>query len=483
MLISKKTESNSVNNKSILFLLSKDDCENLDSKKFLLHDELKTLISRKDFNGKKGALIKVPLFNQKFENIFLAGLGEKSKVNTNLIRDTLAYAFRTIGRNHVKSVYVPTEHLDFEIDFVMSEAAELSAYSFEKYKTKDKDYESFSLDEIIVDDIKDEKKISDAKIFAQAQIFSREIANEPGCVINPESLSEKAIELTKTHNLTCEVWDENRLKSENMGALLAVGSGSANPPRLIHLIYKPENAVKKIAFVGKGITFDSGGLDIKPENYMTTMKCDKTGACDVLGIMKGVCELKLNVEVHGFLAAAENMPSGSSYRPDDIIRARNGKTIEIDNTDAEGRLVLADALSLASELKPDAIIDIATLTGACAVALGNWRSGLFVNNDELSNALLKSSEISGESLWRMPHEDSHIAETLKSDFADMTNCGKRYGGAIFAAIFLSNFVGENIPWAHLDIAGTDFHEKEYGIYSKGASAFGVRTCLEYLRNV
>ena len=241
-----------------------------------------------------------------------------------------------------------------------------------------------------------------------------------------------------------------------------------------------EGSISKVAFVGKGITFDSGGLDIKPENFMLTMKGDKTGACNVLGIMKGVAELKLNVEVHGFLTVAENMPSGSAYKPDDIITARNGKTIEINNTDAEGRLVLADALCVASELKPDVIIDMATLTGACAVALGKWRAGLFCNDDELADKILKSSDSRGEPYWRMPLEDEHIAETLKSDFADLTNCGQRYGGAIFAALFLKEFVGENISWAHMDIAGVDFNDKEYGVYPKGASAFGVRTCLDYL---
>ena len=481
MLISSKSKLKS--GSSILFLLSKEDCEKLPVK--ILFNELNTLIARKDFTGKKGSLIKIPLFeNQQFQNIFLAGLGEKNNLNSNLLRDTLAYAFRTIGRNHVNSVYVPTEHINCEnLNFILSEAAELSAYNFDKYKSKNNDYEPFSLNEIFIDDNFSEDEIITGKKFAQAQIFSRDLANEPGCIINPQSLSEKALDLANRYNLICDVWDENKLKSENMGALLAVGSGSVNPPRLIHLTYKPKNPVKKIALVGKGITFDSGGLDIKPENYMSTMKCDKTGACDVLGIIKGAVELNLNVEIHGFLAAAENMPSGSSYRPDDIIKARNGKTIEIDNTDAEGRLVLADALSLASELNPDVIIDIATLTGACAVALGNWRAGLFVNNDKLSNDLLIASEKSGESLWRMPHEDPHIEETLKSNFADLTNCGKRYGGAIFAAIFLSNFVSDNISWAHLDIAGTDFHEKEYGIYSKGASAFGVRTCLHFIMNV
>ena len=317
--------------------------------------------------------------------------------------------------------------------------------------------------------------------FAEAQIFSRSIANEPGCAVCPSTMAEKAKALAEQYGLQCEVWDEKRLADEKMGALLAVGSGSKNPPRLIHLTYKPKGTPsKKIAFVGKGITFDSGGLNIKPDNYMLTMKGDKTGACNGLGIMKGVAELGLNVEVHGFMSCVENMPSGSSYRPDDIITARNGKTIEINNTDAEGRLVLSDALCAASELKPDVIIDMATLTGACAVALGKYRAGLFTNDDDLAGKILASSERRGEPYWRMPLEDEYISESLKSPFADLVNCGERYGGAIFAALFLKEFVADGIKWAHMDIAGVDFRDKEYGIYPKGATSFGVRTCLDYL---
>ena len=345
--------------------------------------------------------------------------------------------------------------------------------------TKDEDYTPFALDEVFTD-IEDADGFRKGLVYAEAQKFSRDLANEPGCAIYPEVLAQKAQVVAEECGLVCEVWDEERLKAERMGALLAVGSGSKNPPRLIHLTYKPTNPKKKVAFVGKGITFDSGGLDIKPENFMLTMKGDKTGACNVLAIMKGVAELKPDVEVHGFMTCAENMPSGSAYKPDDIITARNGKTIEINNTDAEGRLVLSDALCVASELKPDVIIDMATLTGACMVALGKWRAGLFSNDDALAERLLAVSEGRGESFWRMPLEDEHIAETLKSPYADLVNCGERYGGAIFAALFLKEFVGEGIAWAHMDIAGVDNYDKESGVYAKGMTAFGVRTCLEYV---
>lgn len=467
---------------SAVVLLTEEDMQNL-SQLSSLPESLKEIIcalsARKDFTGKKDSLLRVPVLDG---TLYLLGLGKTAKCTTTLIRDSLAKGLRTAGKNRTKSAFVPLAHLEREgLGFALGEAAGLCGYEFDKYKTKDEHYEPFALSEIFTDIEDIDKNFAKGLTFADAQIFSRELANEPGCVIWPEILAQKAQSVASELGLSCEVWDETRLKAERMGAILAVGSGSKNPPRLIHLTYKPEGTPsKKIAFVGKGITFDSGGLDIKPDNFMRTMKGDKTGACNVLAIMRGVAELKPNVEVHGFMTCAENMPSGSSYRPDDIITARNCKTIEINDTDAEGRLVLADALCVASELKPDVIIDMATLTGACVVALGKWRAGLFVNDDELAAKILEVSEKRGESFWRMPLEDEHIAETLKSPYADLVNCGERYGGAIFAAQFLKEFVSEGIAWAHMDIAGLDYRDKEYGIYAKGMSAFGVRTCLDYV---
>lgn len=474
-----KRYDDSVKSDALLLLLTEEDCNNLPAVSDDVRGIISGLVSRKDFTGKKGSLLRVPMNDPA--NVYLLGLGKKDKCTTNLIRDSLAWGLRTAGRQHNKSASVPLAHLkDCEgLSFALGEASGLCGYVFDKYKAKGEDYEPFALEEVFTD-IDGADDFATGLKFAEAQIYSRSIANEPGCAVCPATMAEKAQALAEEYGLACEVWDEERLRAEKTGALLAVGSGSANPPRLIHLAYTPENATKKVAVVGKGITFDSGGLNIKPDNYMLTMKGDKTGACNVLGIMKGVASLGLNVEVHGFMACAENMPSGSSYRPDDIITARNGKTIEINNTDAEGRLVLADALCVASELKPDAIIDMATLTGACAVALGKNRAGLFCNDDGLADALLASSGKRGEPYWRMPLEDEHISESLKSPYADLVNCGERYGGAIFAALFLKEFVADGIAWAHMDIAGVDFNDKEYGIYPKGASAFGVRTCLDYL---
>ena len=463
---------------SLLILLREEDCENLPSFDGELAGILSALISRKDFTGKKDSLLRVPLVEG---TVYLIGLGKKEKCNLALIRNSLAWGLRTAGKNRGQSAAVLISHLnEYEgLSFALGEAGGLCGYVFDRYKTKGKDDEPFSLTEIYSDVYDDD--VETGMKFADAQIFSREIANEPGCSVWPEVMAVKAREVAEKYGLECEIWDEKRLSAEKMGAILAVGSGSKNPPRLIHLTYKPKSpASKKVAIVGKGITFDSGGLNIKPDNFMLTMKGDKTGACNVLGIMKGVAELGLGVEVHGFMSCAENMPSGSSYRPDDIITARNGKTIEINNTDAEGRLVLADALCVASEVKPDVIIDMATLTGACVVALGKSRAGLFVNDDELSGKILDSSSRTGELFWRMPLEDDDIAESMKSPFADLVNSGNRYGGAIYAALFLKEFVSDGIAWAHMDIAGVDFRDKEYGIYPKGATAFGVRTCLDYL---
>ena len=468
---------------ALLVLMNEEDCKKC-SLASPYDTYVKTLVKRKDFEGKKGSLVKVPLFEGDVKNLYLAGMGKAEDYTSALLRDMLAYGLRKIAREQNKSVLLLSEKTGAEADFILGEAAGLCDYTFDKYKKKEeKGKNGFTLQEVLVPKI-DIKTASIGQSFASAQKMARELANEPGNVINPLTLADYATSFAKENKLSCEIWDEKKLEHERMGALLAVGQGSKTPPRLIHLIYKPKGkAKKKIALVGKGLTFDSGGLDLKPAEFMKTMKGDKSGACNVLGIMKGIADLAPKVEVHAIIAAAENMPDGASFRPDDIIRARNGKTIEIDNTDAEGRLVLADALCVASELKPDIIIDMATLTGACAVALGGWTAGLFSMDDALCESLLTSSKKRGERLWRLPMDDEKIGEKKKSLFADLINSSGRYGGATFAAMFLSEFVEPGISWAHLDIAGVDFYTEEWGIYSKGASAWGVRTCLDYITSL
>jgi leucyl aminopeptidase len=495
---------------AILALLHEEDCKECSVPPHWGGDGyIETLVERGDFEGKKGSLVKIPLFGgaDNVKNFYLAGLGKKLDKNLDkkpgeienrssaALRDVLADVLRKIGHERNRSLLILSDarntETDPEADVVLGEAAGLCGYAFDKYKKKEDDdadngdkKSGFILEEIFVSKL-DAEKAARGRIFGDAQCFARDLANEPGNVINPVTLAEIAANFAKEQGMTCEIWDEKKLVDEKMGALLAVGQGSKTPPRLIHLTYthKKEKSEKKIVFVGKGITFDSGGLDLKPADFLKTMKGDKSGACNVLGILKGAAALGVRAEIHGIIAAAENMPGGNAFRPDDIIRARNGKTIEIDNTDAEGRLVLADTLTLASELKPHAIIDMATLTGACAVALGSWSAGLFTMDEGLCESLLASSKRRGERLWRLPMDDEKIGETLKSKFADLVNGASRYGGATFAAMFLNEFVEKEIPWAHIDIAGADFMKEDSGVYAKGASAWGVRTCLDYLASL
>lgn len=263
-----------------------------------------------------------------------------------------------------------------------------------------------------------------------------------------------------------------------MGAYLAVAKGSAQPPKFIHMKYSTPNPRKKIAIIGKGICFDSGGLDIKPAASMLTMKDDMSGAACVIGVMSAMKEFAPDVEVHGIIAACENMPGCSAYKPGDILTAKNGKTIEVDNTDAEGRLTLADALCYADELGVDEIIDLATLTGACMVALGNQAAGIVGNNDELVKRIIKTAKECGERYWELPMYEEY-KESLKSSVADMQNTGSRWGGASTAGLFLKEFV-EKTNWAHIDIAGVAYFDKAQGEFIKGSTGAGVRAMINYI---
>lgn len=292
--------------------------------------------------------------------------------------------------------------------------------------------------------------------------FTRDLANEPAAYATPTRLAQIAqcIEGVQT-----EVFDEDKIREMGMGAYLAVAQGSVQPPKFIHMKYIPQNPKKRIAIIGKGLCFDSGGLDIKPASSMLTMRDDMSGAACVLGIMSVINRLHPEVEVHGIIAACENMPSGSSYKPGDILTAKNGKTIEVDNTDAEGRLTLADALCYACELGVDEVIDIATLTGACMVALGNVASGIMGNDDAFVKDLIKTGSYAGEKFWEMPMWQEY-RDNMNSDVADMKNTGTRNGGASAAGMFLKEFVTDNVKWAHLDVAGTAFLDKPFKGFAK-----------------
>ena len=432
-----------------------------------------------DFKGKEGQLERITLPGQRFGVVYLVGLGKREKAQPDTFRRASGLFVKRLKKDKIeRAVLISPRVENPTISQAIAEGLILGSYTFDRYKSKKEN--SHEVKEVLIWR-GEEEAIKKGKILAEAQNYVRDLVNEPGNVINPITLAEEAKRLAEELGLECKIYDEKEIQKMGMLALWSVGKGSATPPRFIHLTYRPKGKPKdRIVIVGKGLTFDSGGLNIKPENYMRTMKMDKSGACAVLGVMRVVAKMKPNIEVHGIVGAAENMPSGSAYRPDDIIRAKNGKYIEIDNTDAEGRVTLADALSYASELKPSKIIDLATLTGACMVALGEYTAGLFTNNREFGEEIKRIAKKTGERVWELPMDDEQLRKKIKKGPADVVNTGGRYGGAITAAMFLEEFVGEGIKWVHLDIAGPAWAREEYGYHPQGGTGFGVRTCAEYI---
>lgn len=433
------------------------------------------------FRAKAGSAIKIPAAEGDLKFVVIAGMGKSEETCGDHVREAAFGIVRAAASRGAGTVFMFAPGAeDKQRARFLAEGAVLGNYRFDKYIKREADDKFGPVETLLVTEA-DERGLREGKIFAESQTYTRDLANEPGNVVNPAVLSEKAQALAVELGLECEIWDEKRILDEGMNALYAVGQGSVNPPRFIRVTYNPKaEPVGHTVLVGKGITFDSGGLNVKPGESMTTMKGDKSGACAVLGAIRAAALLELPRKVTAIIGAAENMPCGSAYRPDDILTARNGKTIEINNTDAEGRLTLADALAFASELRPDEIIDIATLTGACAVALGSSTAGLFSNDDALAEKIIRASKSSGERLWRMPMNDPNLRKQLKSQAADMVNSGFRYGGAITAAMFLEEFIEKGIPWAHLDIAAADFIKEPYSYYVSGASGFGARTLTELL---
>ncbi|HID79813.1 MAG TPA: leucyl aminopeptidase [Aquificales bacterium] len=452
-------------------------------------EKVKPFAQDENFKGKKGEILKVPVSGYAFKRIYIAGLGKREKVNRNVAREVSAKVAQRLLKDKNKIVLIDVKKAI--CSQACSEGLVLGSYNFDKYKTK-KDEENSKGWEKVYFTNADEKKVILGRVLAEAQNFTRDLVNTPPNEINPETFPQIAREIAEQYGFEVDIKDPCWVERE-MPGLWAVGRGSKTKPRFIHLIYKPQGeAKKKIAFVGKGLTFDSGGLNLKPEQFMKTMKMDKSGACAVLGIFKALGELKKlglapqNVEIHGFVGVAENMPGGESYRPDDIIKMRNGKTVEVANTDAEGRITLGDVLTYASEQSPDYIVDMATLTGACVVALGEYTAGIFGNNEDFVHTYWEISKKTGERMWQLPLDDELMREEIKSEVADLSNLGKsRYGGAITAAMFLQEFVGQKdgnpIPWIHIDIAGPAWARKPYKWNPKsGGTGFGVRTAVEFI---
>src|SRR5574344_739874 len=430
-------------------------------------------IERDKFDGKfcKTYLLQT-LDKEKFNKILVIGFGKKEEFDANKLREAVSKATQKLNQIKAKSVCFDfSTELDYGKQAVIGLG--IANYAFDKYKKEKADrIESAYFTRYT------QENLDEGNIFAQALDYTRNLSNEPAEFATPKKLAEIASQIK---GVTTRIYDKAEIKRLSMGAFLAVSRGSEEEPRFIHLKYTGKNPTKKIAIIGKGLTFDSGGLDIKPASSMLTMRDDMSGAACILGVMNALAKLNPDIEVNGIIAACENMPSGKSYKPGDILTAKNGKTIEVDNTDAEGRLTLADALCFAEELGVDEIIDIATLTGACVVALGSTVSGIMGNDDKLVQKLIQIGKKSGEKFWELPMYDDYF-ESIKSNIADMKNTGSRQGGASIAGVFLREFVTDKVKWAHLDVAGTAFIEKPHNEFIEGSTGVGVRTILNYICN-
>ncbi|WP_113704447.1 leucyl aminopeptidase [Nonomuraea lactucae] len=428
------------------------------------------LLAHYEAKGDAGEIVEVPVAREQgVGRVLLYGVGDGSQ---RALRKAAALLTRRARGRAQLTVVVPEGDAA-----AFAEAALLAAYTFKMGEPGKKPVRELRLVGA------DERAVRRGERVAQAVALARDLANTPASVKTPAWLAERAAE----QGVPVRVWDEEQLRADGFGGILAVGRGSARPPRLIQLSYTPEEppagpATRHIVLVGKGITFDSGGLSLKPTENMKVQKTDMAGGAVVIAVIGALAALGAPVRVTGLVAAAENMPSGTAQRPSDVIRHYGGRTVEVLNTDAEGRLVLADALAYAdAELEPDAVVDIATLTGAISVGLGRTLGAVYSSDDDLARQLLDAGQASDDRLWRMPLIDDY-APALESSIADLANVekGSTYGaGSITAALFLREFAGKR-PWAHLDIAGVGRSTVDEGAITKGATGFGVRVLLEWL---
>ena len=440
-------------------------------------------------SGGEGEVTKLPAPSGfKTPLVLAVGLGavpeKDAEYGTEALRRAAGVAARALAGSKKAAFALP---LDDAADAgAIGEGALLGAYSFDAYKDNGKDPKAKNgkapLAEIVLLGGKPRDKAYKAAVERAVAVSeelnrSRDLVNTPPNDLNPESFAAIAQAAAKEHGIKIQVLDEKALTKGGYGGILGVGSGSAATPRLVKLSYTSSKAKKHLAFVGKGITYDSGGISLKPAGHNETMKCDMAGAASVFAAVVAAARLGLEVNVTGWLALAENMPSGSATRPGDVLRMYSGKTVEVLNTDAEGRLVLADALWAASQEKPDAIVDVATLTGAMVLALGNRTYGIMGNDEAFRAALCEAAEEVGEPAWPMPLPE-HLRKGMDSATADIANMGERMGGGLVAGLFLREFVGEGITWAHLDIAGPAFNEGgPFGYTPKGGTGTAVRTLV------
>ncbi|MEK7445949.1 MAG: leucyl aminopeptidase [candidate division NC10 bacterium] len=449
---------------------------------------LSRVLAAETFDGKAGQSSHVYTNGRlAAQRVLVVGLGPKKEASAEAVRRAAAHGARRARDLGAVSaaMFLPGEGVPArQRAQAVAEGAILGTYRFDKYLTE-KNGKALGAVAVVEPDRRQQALAREGvrlgEIWAQATCAARDLVNEPANVVTPTYLAGRAEEIARAGRLKVRVLERDDCATLGMGAFLGVAQGSQEPPKFIHLTYAPRGrARKRVALIGKGITFDSGGLDLKTADGMLRMKDDMSGAAAVLAVFQALPRLRLPLEVHGLIAATENMPSGTAQRPGDIVRAMNGLTIEIGNTDAEGRLTLADALAYAAkEIEPDEMIDMATLTGAVVMALGLGLSGVLGSQDATTERVLAAADAAGERMWRLPlHEE--YKDGLKSDVADLNNISsQRGGGAIVAALFMREFTG-GIPWVHLDIAGTAFTEKELPLGPKGGTGVAVRTLLTYL---
>lgn len=434
-----------------------------------------------------------PFGKVKARKIALLGLGKSAKLDRAGLREYGTRVVRAAAKGKRVALVVPAlEGLPSDAALAstiesLAAGAVLGGYKFDRYRTADKDQPKSAPKEVLLAfegapsaPLKALQAAAARGVaVAESVLLARDLVNEPPITLTPTALAEEARRVAKAGRLTCEILGPKEMKKLGMGLLLGVAAGSAQEPRLVHLTYTPAKGKKGapvVAFVGKGLTFDSGGLSLKPPKGMEDMKCDMAGAAAVLGAMKAIGALRPEgIVVHGFIGTTENMPGGRAIRPGDILKSMNGKTVEVLNTDAEGRLVLADVIEYAKTKKVGELVDLATLTGACMVALGRATAGFFANNDEIGARYGTAAKTACEEAWRLPLVDKMV-EDLRSPVADLKNIGGPYGGAITGALFLREFVGD-VPWVHVDIAGPAFNEGKGP--TAGGTGYGVMTLVQY----
>lgn len=461
-----------------------------------LPERVARLASQEAFKAKADQTLVVQCERRApFERVVLLGLGARPKFSPETLRLALGRGAKAAARFRAESasVALPVARDPEATVRATIEGLVLGAYKFDRWKSATPEERAAPrLERVTLVPLAGQPQragwsqaVELGLRVAEATNWARDLVNEPAAVLTPRALAARAVAMAKAAGLEVSVADERRIRALKMGMFLAVARGSVEPPRLIELSYVPKSAAaarrSPLCLVGKAITFDSGGLSLKPSESMVDMKTDMAGAAAVLGAMQVIAHLAPPFPVHAFMGACENMPSGNAYRLGDVLVSRIGKTVEITNTDAEGRLVLGDVLAYANERKPALLVDLATLTGACMIALGHFVAGAFGDDDQAMWNVLAAAKAAGEELWRLPIHELQ-KDALKSEVADLKNSGERWGGAINAAVFLKEFVGAT-PWVHLDIAGPSQSPKERGYASKGATGFGVRTLVELVRRL